>query len=460
MNLEIKLSKQTEENLLKIGYKKLTSIQKKAIPLVLEGKDVIGKSQTGTGKTAAFIIPVLEKLTAISEPQVLVLVPTRELALQVSEETKKLSQHTDLQSLAIIGGEDIERQLKKLRDEGADIIVGTPGRIIDHLNQKGKRKALQFDKLKVLVLDEADEMIRRGFLEEIEKIIKQLPKERQTLLFSATTSPQIVNFSGTYLKNPVHIIAEKKTLNEGVIEQYYLETPSFQKESALISFLHFNKPDLTIIFANTKRKVDELKESLIREKFFVSHIHGDLSQSQRIKALSQFQNRKDRNGILIATGVARRGLDIPEISLVINYDIPNPEEYIHQIGRTGRAGASGKAVTFVSSPKEKWQLMNIIKQTGSKIEPFVLPSKEEIYQKKNDELIEEINNFIETKREEIKENKGLNDLTEKHGVKNVLNASLFLLLEPKIKFLREQQSQPKPKKIESSYQRNINRKSG
>lgn len=344
---KLNLSPETEKNLEACGYKAPTSIQEKVIPLIFAGKDIIGQSQTGTGKTAAFIIPALEKLTAISKPQVLVLAPTRELALQVSEETKKLSQHTNLRTLAIYGGDDIEKQLRKLR-EGVDIIVGTPGRIADHL----KRKSLQVSGLKILILDEADEMINKGFLEEIEKIIKQLPQERQTLLFSATISPQIEDFSQKYLKSPVRVVAEKKTLQEGIIEQYYLEIPSFQKGHVLANFLHFNKPDLTIIFTNTKKKVDELKEILTREKFLVSHIHGDLSQAQRTRIFNQFRSKKIP--LLIATDVAARGLDISGISYVINYDFPQTSEYYtHRIGRTGRAGASGKAITFISSQKEK-----------------------------------------------------------------------------------------------------------
>lgn len=344
---KLNLSPETEKNLEACGYKAPTSIQEKVIPLIFAGKDIIGQSQTGTGKTAAFIIPALEKLTAISKPQVLVLAPTRELALQVSEETKKLSQHTNLRTLAIYGGDDIEKQLRKLR-EGVDIIVGTPGRIADHF----KRKSLQVSGLKILILDEADEMINKGFLEEIEKIIKQLPQERQTLLFSATISPQIEDFSQKYLKSPVRVVAEKKTLQEGIIEQYYLKIPSFQKGHVLANFLHFNKPDLTIIFTNTKKKVDELKEILTREKFLVSHIHGDLSQVQRTRIFNQFRSKKIP--LLIATDVAARGLDISGISYVINYDFPQTSEYYtHRIGRTGRAGASGKAITFISSQKEE-----------------------------------------------------------------------------------------------------------
>ena len=365
MNLEkIELSEQTKKNLIAIGYNKLTDIQEKVIPLVLSGKDVIGQSQTGTGKTASFIIPVLEKLKKASYPQVLVLVPTRELACQVSEEGKKLSQHLGLHSLAVYGGDSMEKQIRAFR-RGVDIVVGTPGRITDHL----KRRTFQTDNLKFVVLDEADEMINKGFLKEIEWIIKKTPTTRQTLLFSATISPDVEVFSRRFLKNPQVIVGEREKNEENNIQQYYLETMPRQKSKTLAKFLLANKPKSTLVFSNTKRRVEEIENVLRREGLMVDYIHSDLSQNRRSRVLDKFRNKKIP--ILIATDVAARGIHVNDINYVINYDFPQSSEfYVHRIGRTGRAGASGKAITFISSPKEKSQLMKIFQQKGYKINNF------------------------------------------------------------------------------------------
>ncbi|CAI2168945.1 2366_t:CDS:1 [Funneliformis geosporum] len=369
MNLEnIKLSEQTKKNLLAIGYSKLTDIQEKVIPLALSGKDIIGLSQTGTGKTASFIIPVLENLKKSNYPQVLVLVPTRELAHQVNEETRKLSQHLKLRTLAIYGGTSIKDQLRSLRF-GVDVVIGTPGRIIDHLT----RKTLRLDNLKFVILDEADEMINKGFLANIKEIIKMAPTERQTLLFSATTSPDIEIFSRRFLKNPQTIIGEKGKNEENNIQQYYLDTTSRQKSKNLIHFLHLNKTQLILIFANTKRKVEEIGNLLRSKEMRVDYIHSDLSQNRRTRVLNKFRNRQFL--ILIATDVAARGIHVDDIDYVINYDFPqSPEFYIHRIGRTGRAGASGKAITFITSPREKQQLLKLVKQKNYQIN--ALPAKE------------------------------------------------------------------------------------
>jgi ATP-dependent RNA helicase DeaD len=362
MNLEnIKLSEQTKKNLLAIGYSKLTNIQEKVIPPVLSGKDVIGQSQTGTGKTASFIIPVLENLKRNAYPQVLVLVPTRELAHQVNEETRKLSQHLKLRTLAVYGGYPIDKQLRIFRS-GLDIVVGTPGRITDHL----KRKSFQTDNIKFLILDEADEMINKGFLKEIEWIIKKTPDARQTLLFSATISPDIEIFARRFLKNPETIIGEKKNSEENNIQQYYLETTPRQKLKNLTHFLYLNRTLSILIFANTKKKVEEIGELLRSKGMKVDYIHSDLSQSRRTRVLSKFRNRQI--SILIATDVAARGIHVNNIDYVINYDFPQSLEfYIHRIGRTGRAGASGKSLTFISSFKEKQQLSKLSQQKDYQI---------------------------------------------------------------------------------------------
>ncbi|MDR1670122.1 MAG: DEAD/DEAH box helicase [Spiroplasmataceae bacterium] len=367
MNLEhILLSDRTKENLRRIGYQKLTDIQSQTIPLALEGRNIIAQSQTGTGKTAAFLIPILENLKSTKKPQVLVLVPTRELALQVSEEARKFSSQGDLKVAAIYGGEPIFKQLQAFR-RGVDIVIGTPGRIIDHLFV---RKTFNPTQLKFVVLDEVDEMIGKGFLEDIKKIMKKIPENRQTLLFSATISPEVDNFAKIFVKDPAFITSKTDEL-PSKIEHYYLETPSLrQKNSSLAHFLSSeNELGSVIIFANTKRKVEEINDTLLDNDLRVDYIHSDLTQSRRTRVFQKFRSKKI--SLLIATDVAARGLDIKDITYVINYDFPqNREFYIHRTGRTGRAGASGKAITFINSPQEKRQLLAIARQKGFKLERF------------------------------------------------------------------------------------------
>ncbi len=366
MNLEnIPLSEKTKKNLQQAGYKKLTNIQLKTIPLILEGRDIIAQSQTGTGKTAAFLIPILEKLEVISKPQVLVLVPTRELALQVSEETRKLSPHNNLQVLTVYGQDSIQQQSKLFR-RGVDVIVGTTGRTIDHIF---RQKTFCLDYLKFIVLDEVDEMINKGFLADIEKIMKRVPEQRQTLLFSATISPEVEGFARKFAKKPTLITSETDDLPSNT-EHYYMETASLrQKTHSLVNFLSSSNPGSVIVFANTKRKVEEIKNVLLDNHLRVDYIHSDLSQNRRTRVFQKFRAKKI--SLLIATDVAARGLDIKDIAYVINFDFPqNREFYIHRTGRTGRAGASGKAITFVNSPREKSQLLAIARQRNFRIERF------------------------------------------------------------------------------------------
>lgn len=423
MNSEkLNLTERTKENLTKIGYNQLTNIQEQVIPLILEGKDIIGQSQTGTGKTAAFVIPAVENLKTSTKPQILILVPTRELALQVSEETRKLSQHSKLRILAVYGGDSIGKQLETLR-HGVDVVVGTPGRIIDHL----QRNSLQTDNLKIVILDEVDEMIGKGFLEDIEKILKKTPKNRQTLLFSATISPEVAKFAQTYLKNPIKIIGKSQVSSEDDIEHYYLETPSRQKIQFLINFLRLNKSKLIIIFANTKRMVEEIKERISKERLSVDYIHSDLSQTRRTRIFNKFRNKEIK--LLLATDVAARGLHISGIDYVINYDFPQTTEfYTHRVGRTGRAGAKGKAISLISSFKEKKNLMFIARQKGYRLEIFDLPSKEQVEQKNEEELIERISKFMETRKPQLTiNNEKLKELGEKYSYEKLANNLFYLL---------------------------------
>lgn len=419
------LSEKTKKNLQAIGYSKLTNIQEKVIPLILEGKDIIAQSQTGTGKTAAFLIPILEKLEVIAKPQVLVLVPTRELALQVSEDARKLSPHSNLRVLTVYGQDSIREQSKSFR-RGVDVIIGTPGRVIDHIFDQ---KTFALDYLKFVVLDEADEMINKGFLPSITKIIKKTPSSRQTLLFSATITPQVAKFAQIYLKNPGQVSGETGNLAEINIKHYYLECPARQKNFFLLDFLRLHSSELVIIFANTKRKVEEIEKSLTRESLKFDYIHGDLTQMRRTRVFNKFRTKQIN--ILIATDVAARGLHVNDISYVINYDFPQSNEfYIHRIGRTGRAGASGKAITFITSPREKKQLMSIVRQKKYQLEPFSLPNKEQINQILEDKLLTKIIKIMDYKPNQTNnEPKKIKELSEKYGAEKLATALFNLLVK-------------------------------
>ena|SRR5436190_3819798 len=371
-NVLSSLSEKTRKKLHEAGYQKLTDIQLKVIPLILEGKDVIAQSQTGTGKTAAFLIPILEKLETIARPQVLILEPVRELALQVSKEAKKLSPGNDLKITTIYGGEkkSIHQQLKDFR-RGVDIVVGTPGRVIYHL----KAKNFPTDKLKFLVLDEVDEMINEGFLPAIEQIIRLIEKNanhRQNLLFSATISPDVKVFAKRFLKNPQIVISEREKDQESNIQQYYIETSVRQKLQVLTDFLYSNKQALTLIFANTKRQVGVIEKTLRQKKLVVDYLHGGLRQNLRARILDKFRNKQIN--VLVATDVLGRGIHVENIDYVINYDFPqNFKSYIHRIGRTGRAEAKGKSITLISD-REKSRLLTISRQQGFKVEKFPITS--------------------------------------------------------------------------------------
>ena len=417
------LSDRTKENLQSSGYKKLTDIQEKVIPLILEGKDVIAQSRTGTGKTAAFIIPSLEKIKPDKKPQILVLVPTRELALQVSEETEKLSRNSKLRILAVYGGASMENQLRAFRS-GVDVVIGTPGRILDHL----ARKSLQLANLKFVILDEADEMINKGFLADIEKIIKMSPPERQTLLFSATITPPVAKFANFYLKNPVRISGEAKNAPENDIKHYYLEVASRQKGFFLIDFLRLHSSELIIIFANTKRMVEQINDRLNKERLKVDYIHSDLSQTRRTRVFNKFRTKQI--SLLIATDVAARGLHVDDIAYVINYDFPQSSEfYIHRIGRTGRAGASGQAITFIGSPQEKKWLFSLARQKGYKVEPLNLPNRSQINQILEDKLLEKIISKMEKTEAHQSNNEKIKKLSEKYGAERVANTLFNLLVK-------------------------------
>ncbi|MBL1227695.1 DEAD/DEAH box helicase [Enterococcus sp. BWB1-3] len=371
------------------GFEEATPIQAETIPLGLQGKDVIGQAQTGTGKTAAFGLPMLEKIDAGKRIlQGLVVAPTRELAIQTQEELFRLGRDKKIRVQAVYGGADIGRQIKGLKDN-PHIVVGTPGRLIDHIN----RRTLKLGTVELLVLDEADEMLNMGFLEDIEKIISQVPSERQTLLFSATMPPAIKNIGVKFMRDPEHVKIKAKEMTADLIDQFYVRSKDYEKFDVMTRLLDVQSPDLTIVFGRTKRRVDELARGLEARGYKAEGIHGDLSQQKRMSVLRSFKN--GNLDILVATDVAARGLDISGVTHVYNYDIPqDPESYVHRIGRTGRAGKGGMSVTFVT-PNEMGYLHVIESLTKKRMSPLRPPTEKEAFHGKLGLAMESVGEKLE-----------------------------------------------------------------
>ncbi|MFQ5427955.1 MAG: DEAD/DEAH box helicase [Thermodesulfobacteriota bacterium] len=370
---EFNLSDDILNSLAEMGFEEPSPIQKLALPPVLKGKDIIGVAQTGTGKTAAFGIPIVEKglKGASRHPAAIVLVPTRELAMQVAEELNKIGKFSGTVAVPIYGGQSIERQFRSLK-RGIDIVVGTPGRVIDHI----RRKTLNLAKTETVVLDEADEMLNMGFIEDMQTILQETPKTRQTLLFSATMPEQIVRISKKYMKTPQKVSVDTKNLVVAKIKQVFFEVRESEKIKALTRILDVQESALTLIFCHTKRDVDELSGKLKTLGYEAGAIHGDFTQAFRDEMMRKFKGGVI--DILVATDVAARGLDINDVTHVINYSIPqNPDAYVHRIGRTGRAGKHGIAITFVT-PREYRQLRLIERSARTKIEKGRLPTREEV----------------------------------------------------------------------------------
>ena len=368
---DLQLSTSVQKALESVGYETPSPIQAQIIPFVMEGRDVLGQAQTGTGKTAAFALPVLSRLdVAQKDPQVLVLAPTRELAIQVAEAFQRYASHIKgFHVLPIYGGQDYTTQLRQL-NRGAHVVVGTPGRVMDHM----RRGTLKLDNLKTLILDEADEMLRMGFIDDVEWILEQTPASRQTALFSATMPVEIRKIAQQYLNNPEQITIKVKTATAENIRQRYWYVSGLHKMDALTRILEAENFDGMIIFVRTKTATIEVAEKLEARGFSASAINGDMSQALRERAIDNLKNGK--LDILIATDVAARGLDVERITHVVNFDIPyDTESYIHRIGRTGRAGRKGDAILFVS-PREKRLLANIEQATKQKVEEMQLPSTE------------------------------------------------------------------------------------
>ncbi|MGD8192436.1 DEAD/DEAH box helicase [Brevibacillus ginsengisoli] len=347
-------------------YKEPTQIQAEAIPLILEGKDVIGQAQTGTGKTAAFVLPILHNLVIEKRDiQALILTPTRELSIQIAREIEKLGKHLGVNVLSLHGGTDIERQMNKL-EQTVHIVVGTPGRILDHL----KRGTLHFGRISTLVLDEADKMLEMGFLEDVEQILSSTATNKQVLLFSATMPDQVKKLSQAFMNQPPHLKIESKQKTVDRIEQVYYTVNQSEKVDVLLDLIEGHKPYLAIVFANTQERVKHLTDRLQADGYDARALYGDLSQNKREQLMRDFRNIKFQ--ILVATDIAARGLDVEGVTHVYNYDLPSDtESFIHRVGRTGRAGQSGTAISFVS-PRQKAILARIEKAIKTKIEERLL----------------------------------------------------------------------------------------
>lgn len=373
------------------GYETPTQIQIEAIPAILEGRDVLGKSNTGTGKTAAFGIPAIERIEpGFKMCDVLVVCPTRELVLQVTSELRKFSKYKEgVKIVPIYGGEPIDRQIQLLK-KGSAIIVGTPGRIMDHL----RRKTIKLTALSMMILDEADEMLNMGFKEDIEEILKSVPHEDyQMILFSATMPKAILNITEEFQDNPLRIEIASKQRTIDTVNQVYYEIPRGKKFDALQLLLQHYNSNLTMIFANTKKQVDELVDELNKVNIKAIGLHGDMKQTFRTRVLEQF--KEGNYPILIATDVAARGIDIDDIELVINYDIPQDNEYyIHRVGRTGRAGKKGTALTLVSGNRQVKFIKEIAKYTKTNIVKQPLPSMEEIVEMQKQTYISEVRDLL------------------------------------------------------------------
>jgi ATP-dependent RNA helicase DeaD len=419
---ELGLSPELLKAIERLGFEEASPIQSQAIPTLMGGSDVVGQSQTGTGKTAAFSIPAIELVDpGLRAPQVLVLCPTRELAVQVAEEVAKLAAFKrGVRELPIYGGQSYERQFRGL-SAGAQIVIGTPGRVMDHL----ERGTLRLEQLRMVILDEADRMLDMGFVEDIRKILAQAPPERQTVFFSATLPRPIQQLIQSFTREPVSIRIEAEALAVPAIEQIYYEVDRRSKVEVLTRLIDLHDVKYSIVFCATKMMVDELTEQLAARGYLVDKLHGDMSQMMRERVMTRFRKRAIE--ILVATDVAARGLDVEEIEVVFNYDLPQDgEDYVHRIGRTGRAGRAGRAITFVAG-REIYKLQNIIRFTRSRIRRERVPSIEALEEKRANALFESIRETLE--KGEFPRQDALIDrlLDQGHAITDIASALLHLL---------------------------------
>ncbi|HYE32333.1 MAG TPA: DEAD/DEAH box helicase [Methylomirabilota bacterium] len=388
---ELGLSEEIQKAIDKLGFEKASPIQAETIPLLMEGKDLFGQSQTGSGKTAAFAIPAIEKVdTSNRAVQALILTPTRELAIQVSEEVHKLAFFKrGIHALPIYGGQSYDRQFYGLK-QGAQIVIGTPGRVMDHM----RRGTLKLEQTKLVILDEADVMLDMGFREDIEVILKAVPKERQTVFFSATLSRTIKELIETYAREPQHVRIEQKTVTVPTVEQTYYEVDRRFKVELLTRLIDIHDLKLGIIFCNTKRMVDDLVEHLNAQGYSADRLHGDMTQAMRDRVMQKF--RKSGLEFLVATDVAARGIDVDDVQVVFNYDLPyDVEDYVHRIGRTGRAGRSGRAISFVAG-RELFQIHQIERYTKTRIHRAKIPTQTEVEQARDAAFITKVRETLQT----------------------------------------------------------------
>ena len=415
---EMGLKPQLLSSVLEKGFEHPTPIQAAAIPLAMSGKDIIGQAQTGTGKTAAFGLPMLNMLTKFEGLQGLVVCPTRELAVQVAQEIASLGKGLKIQTLAVYGGQSIDLQIRALKKH-PEIVVGTPGRLLDHLN----RSTIKLDKLKYVVLDEADEMLNMGFLEDITAILDKCPPQKQSMLFSATFAPPIYNLALSFMQEPEKVNIKGVELTVPLIDQFYYEVNPRQKVETLCRILDVEQPPVAMIFCRTKKGVDELVSSLEVRGYSADALHGDLSQRERDMVTRRF--RQGNVEILVATDVAARGLDINHVTHVINYDVPqDPDSYVHRVGRTGRAGRKGVALTLIE-PRELKQLKSIEYLIRKKITRRYLPSYEDAVQKRQEQLVQQLLDIPHESLGEFLEM--ANQMLEDHDSTYLLAAALKIL---------------------------------
>ena len=387
---EMGLSEEIQKSVRYMGFEEASPIQAKAIPAMISGIDLIGQAQTGTGKTAAFGIPLLEKVDPkLKKLQAIVLCPTRELAIQVADEIRNLSRYMHgIKVLPIYGGQDIVKQIRSLKS-GTQIVIGTPGRVMDHM----RRKTMKLDFVHTVVLDEADEMLNMGFREDIEFVLSGVPEERQTVLFSATMPKPIMEITKKFQNNAKVIKVTKKELTVPNIEQYYYDVKPKKKEEVLSRLLDIYSPRLSVVFCNTKKQVDLLVNALLGRGYFAAGLHGDMKQEQRDRVMQGFRTGKTE--ILVATDVAARGIDVDEVEAVFNYDLPQDDEYyVHRIGRTGRAGREGRAFSFVSG-KEVYKLKEIQRYCKTKIYAQKVPSLNDVANTKMENILDDVERVIE-----------------------------------------------------------------
>jgi len=387
---DLHLSKEMHHAIADMGFEEPTTIQNRSIPYLLDGKDVIGQAQTGTGKTAAFGIAALERVDPKNKSlQAIILCPTRELAIQVSEELKNLSKYKKgIRILPVYGGQPIGRQIKALK-AGVQIVIGTPGRVMDHL----ERRTLRVSGIKIIILDEADEMLDMGFRDDIETIVKKIPEQRQTILFSATMPKAILKLTKRYQNNPQLIKLVHKEMTVPDVEQFFVEVKQQARTEVMSRLIDLYDLKLSLVFCNTKKRVDELVESLKARGYLADGLHGDMQQNQRDRVMSTF--RRGEIDILVATDVAARGIDVGATDAVFNYDIPTDDEYyVHRIGRTARAGKAGHAFTFVTG-KEMYRIRQIQRFTKTKIIPQKVPSVSDVEAIRTNLLLERIKGIID-----------------------------------------------------------------